>query len=130
MTADELTKRILLSIASGDDIRLFRNPTGFGWVGSKISHCSNGMAMIYGARAIRFGLHEGSSDLIGWKTVTITPDMVGRKVAIFLGVEVKTENDEMRANQKTWDKIVRQFGGISVIARTANADELRKLMGI
>lgn len=35
-------------------------------------------------RKVRAGLEvPGSSDLIGWHTVTITPDMVGKRVAIF-----------------------------------------------
>ncbi len=48
-------------------------------------------------RPVRFGLANDSKalnkalksgDLIGWETITITPDMVGQRVARFLSVEV------------------------------------------
>ena len=38
---------------------------------------------------IQYGLSIGSSDLIGWRSVEVTPEMVGKRVAIFAAVEVK-----------------------------------------
>ena len=41
-------------------------------------------------RLIRYGVaNPGGSDLIGWRSLTVTPDMVGRKLAVFLAIEVK-----------------------------------------
>lgn len=49
-------------------------------------------------RLIRYGLGNDSAqmnkrikspDLVGWTTVTVTPEMVGQQVAIFTGVECK-----------------------------------------
>ena len=49
---------------------------------------------------VRFGLCNDtaalnkvckSSDLIGWRTVQITPDMVGQKLAQFVAIECKTQ---------------------------------------
>lgn len=53
---------------------------------------------------------HGGSDWIGWQTVTITPEMVGQKVAIFCGFEVK--DDE--ANPKT-DTVLRQENFIHIV---------------
>jgi hypothetical protein len=36
------------------------------------------------------GLVKATADLIGWRSITITPDMVGTTVAIFASIEVKT----------------------------------------
>ena len=40
-------------------------------------------------RRVDFGLCKGSSDLIGWTEVIITPEMVGKKIAVFTAIEVK-----------------------------------------
>jgi hypothetical protein len=63
------------------------------------------------------GLHKGSSDLIGWKTVEITPDMVGQHVAIFTAVEVKTGSGRTTAEQEQFLQAVRAAGGIGVVMR-------------
>lgn len=40
-------------------------------------------------RVVRTGLCPGSSDLIGWTPVVVTPEMVGRTVAVFTALEGK-----------------------------------------
>lgn len=40
---------------------------------------------------VRFGLCEGSSDLIGITPVTITPGMVGKRIGVFTAIEVKKD---------------------------------------
>ena len=68
---------------------------------------------------IHFGLCEGSSDLIGWTPIVITPDMVGKKVALFTAVEVKlNKNGKYRATekQKNFIKAVIDAGGLATIA--------------
>ena len=66
-------------------------------------------------RYVSYGLGKGSSDLIGWTSVTITPDMVGQKVAIFTAIELKTENDRASKEQKNFIKIVQAAGGFAKI---------------
>jgi hypothetical protein len=65
-------------------------------------------------RRIKFGLLKGSGDYIGWKTVTITPEMVGKKIAQFLSVEVKTDTGVRSHEQINWCENVRKQGGIAV----------------
>ena len=69
-------------------------------------------------RVIRYGLLPGSGDLIGWRTVLITPDMVGRHIAQFMSIEVKTPKGAVRPDQVLWAENVRRAGGIAVIARS------------
>jgi hypothetical protein len=68
-----------------------------------------------------------SGDLIGWRTVLITPDMVGRCIAQFVSVECKPENwrepppgtiDKHVIAQRAWADLVNREGGYAVfIAR-------------
>ena len=73
------------------------------------------------AQRIRFGLAVGSGDLIGYRRVTITPEMVGRDVAVFLSCEVKTEKGPVREEQYRWAAHINSVGGIAVIARSLDA---------
>ena len=66
--------KIRLAVGVGE-VRLFRNNTG--------------ALLDQSGRLIKFGLCKGSSDLIGFRSITITPDMVGTKVAVFSAIEVK-----------------------------------------
>ncbi len=68
-----LMRQIMLAVSKLKNVRIFRNNTGFD-----------------ATNKVRYGLVTGSSDLIGWKSVTVTPDMVGQQVAVFVALEVKT----------------------------------------
>ena len=91
-------------------------------VGSTVFKNNVGMAFkeINGKKyPIHFGLCEGSSDLIGWTPIVITPDMVGKKVAVFTAVEVKlNKNGKYKATekQKNFIKAVLDNGGLATIA--------------
>ena len=69
-------------------------------------------------RFVQFGLHPGSADLIGWRTVTITPDMIGKQIAVFASVEVKTQDGRVRPDQQNWLEQVKKAGGLAVVARS------------
>jgi hypothetical protein len=70
-------------------------------------------------RWIRYGIaNPGGSDLIGWTTVEVTPEMVGRKVAIFSAIEVKTPTGRPTLEQTRFIEAVRRAGGIACIARS------------
>jgi hypothetical protein len=55
--------------------------------------------------------------LIGWTEKEITPEMVGRKVAIFTALEVKTPTGRASKEQINFIRVVREAGGIAGIAR-------------
>lgn len=112
-------------------IRLFNNPVGVGVViGHKQSFARQSIisevlefVRSFGgfANRQRFGLAVGSGDLIGYRRVTITPEMVGRDVAVFLSCEVKTEKGPVREEQYRWAAHINSVGGIAVIARSLDA---------
>jgi hypothetical protein len=76
-----------------------------------------GLAKLVDGRRIRFGLFPGSSDLIGWKTITVTPDMVGQKIAVFTAIEVKSKRGKTSCKQQNFIDVVRRAGGIAEIMK-------------
>lgn len=69
-------------------------------------------------RPIRYGLCVGSSDLIGWTPVTITPDMVGKTVAVFTACEVKAPGGRATPQQMNFIDQVIRAGGYAGVARS------------
>jgi hypothetical protein len=102
--------------ASKAGAKIFRNNTGQGWVGQS-KRLSDGSVLILNPRPLYAGLCIGSSDLIGWTSRVITPDMLGERVAIFTAVEVKS-GTRPSAEQLKFIEAVRIAGGIAGIART------------
>lgn len=68
---------------------------------------------------VRYGLAPGSADLIGYQTITITPDMVGREIAVFCAVEVKSASGRLSAIQSRFLELIRRAGGMAGVARSA-----------
>ena len=69
-------------------------------------------------RLIRFGVaNPGGSDMIGWRSVVVTPDMVGQKIAVFLAIEVKGERGRATDEQRNFIARVKADGGLSGVAR-------------
>jgi hypothetical protein len=75
-------------------------------------------------RPVQFGLCKGSADLIGYRSITITPEMVGQQVAVFASIEVKTPTGRIRPEQRAWMETVQAAGGIAGVARSVE-DALR-----
>jgi hypothetical protein len=114
MKESEFQKRVMLELSANGDT-VFRNHVGMGVFG-KIDRNPHGV-YVHQGRVLQCGLHQGSGDLIGWRPVTVTQDMVGKTVAVFLSVEVKTANGRLRPEQKAWMEAVNKAGGIAVIER-------------
>jgi len=64
-------------------------------------------------RLVRFGLCVGSSDLIGWQTITITDSMVGKRVAVFTALEGKVPGAKPTKEQAAFIRTVKDAGGIA-----------------
>lgn len=100
-----LQQQIRLALGTHPQTRLFRNQVG------SLPDPRTG-------RLVTFGLARGSADLIGWRTITITSDMVGAQVAVFTSIEVKTPTGRIRPEQTAWLSAVQSAGGIAGIARS------------
>lgn len=106
MSESALLRQILIR-ASAIGLRLFRNQVG--------------KYQLPDGRWITSGLCVGSSDLIGWTPVTITPDMIGRTLAVFTAIETKAPNRSATDKQAVFLAAVVAAGGIGIIA-TSVAD--------
>ena len=100
-----LQQQIRLALGTRNDLRLFRNQVG------QLPDPRTG-------RPVQFGLARGSADLIGWRTITITPEMVGTQLAVFTSIEVKTPTGRVRPEQHAWLGAVQAAGGIAGVARS------------
>ena len=101
----KIQQEIRLALGQRSDLRLFRNETG------KLPDPRTG-------KWVQFGLAKGSSDLIGFKTIKITPEMIGQEVAQFVSLEIKTERGKLSTMQQNWLQKVKSSGGIVGVART------------
>jgi hypothetical protein len=70
---------------------------------------------------VRYGLMVGSGDLIGWRPVTITPEMVGQTLAQFVSLEVKGPRGVVSEAQQRWAGMVERAGGLAIVARGEGA---------
>lgn len=95
----------------------FRNNTGQAWQGTRLPS-GGGMVILQEARPLYAGLCVGSSDLIGWKSIEITPEMVGKKVAVFVAIEVKGPRGRITEEQLNFLQRVQQAGGRAGVARS------------
>ena len=106
-----LQQRIRLALGTHPELRLFRNQVG------QLPDPRTG-------RMVQFGLARGSADLIGWRTLVVTPDMVGQRIAVFTSLEIKTPTGRLTPVQRNWLGAVQQAGGIAGVARSVG-DALR-----
>jgi hypothetical protein len=119
MTENSLMRLIMQVLGHGKN-RLFRNNVGMGWTGVSSLEENRHTVVLQGARRIRFGLCVGSSDLIGWRQVTITQSMVGMTIAQFVAIEVKASNSRERGTeeQRAFVRVVQDAGGCAAIVRS------------
>ena len=76
---------------------------------------------------MQFGVgNPGGSDLIGYRRVTVTPEMVGQSLAVFAAVEVKTPRGRIKPEQQQFVDHIRGAGGIAGIARSV--DEAKNIL--
>ena len=61
---------------------------------------------------------RGAADLLGWRTVTVTPEMVGQRMAQFVSLEVKTPTGRVRPEQENWRRVVEAAGGVAAVVRS------------
>lgn len=124
MTPEQKASQAVRIRASAWGLKLFRN--------------NSGVLMNDVGVPVRFGLGNESkklnqelksSDFIGWTPLTITPEMVGKQVAIFTAIEAKAigfiERESYNPNSREYGqdrfiKLVTNAGGLAAFATNNN----------
>lgn len=108
-------------------VTLWRVNTGTAWVGAgNAVRNPDGSVTLPAARPITLGFGMvngrpvvGASDLCGLTSVVVTPQMVGRKIAIFTAIETKESGGgRTSGDQHHFIDFVKEAGGIAGVANT------------
>lgn len=105
------------------------------WLAFPFTYRNNrGTAFTQHGQFIRFGIPEPRTperpddmkggDRVGFTEIKITPDMVGKTIAIFTSIEEKTVNDRLKPGQIKWHNFVLEHGGISEIWHAKKDNEI------
>jgi hypothetical protein len=113
-TSEQAIQQQIRLACSNGPVRLWRNNTG--------------RLRDERGQLVTFGLCPGSSDLIGYRSMTITPDMVGQTVAVFCAVEVKAERGRPTAEQTAFLEHISSAGGRAGIARSVG--DAHRILGV
>lgn len=129
MREAELKKRIRVIFSRITRGVTFCNPVGIAFTGDLIKQ-NNDIFTIKG-RKITYGLGRGTPDLIGIRPVIITPEMVGKKMGQFVGIETKNPNWKFRNTEHEKEQLkhielINNLGGLAGFVKTE--DDLSDLL--
>lgn len=125
--SERATQNIIRNYLAGK-VLCFRANVGQAWTGSSFHRLPNGDLLIKDPRPFSTGLPPGFSDLFGMVAKTITPEMVGRKVATFFAGEVKDEGGRVSEKQAAFLQAVKAHGGLAGVWRST--DDAQRTLGI
>lgn len=108
---------LLMIEASRLGSRVFRNNTGQAWVGKVVARHDKDI-VLRNARPFHAGLCKGSSDLIGWTSLNIHQGLVGKRLALFTAIEVKSARGRLSKEQDNFLSVVETSGGLAIVARS------------
>lgn len=107
---------------------------GLGWYGKFLKPPMNTSAiitpqdvLIRDAKPIRAGMCVGVTDLVGWTTITVEPEHIGKKLAVFTAIECR-EDLPMAPDRKKFIESVKLAGGFAKIVE--NVKDLITTVGV
>lgn len=102
MTESEILRSIRLGLP--DHVTVWRNQVG--------------VAVYPGGQKVPYGLCKGASDLIGIRSLIITPEHVGTTLGQFVAIEVKSERGRLSREQQLFLNLVTSKGGLACTPRS------------
>ena len=124
-TEHEIQNEIRVAVGTTQVATLFRANVGKAWTGNKVVCCDN-MITLSCARPFSTGLPIGFPDLFGFRTVEVTSEMVGKKLAVFAFLEVKTKQGRTSRAQEKMHAFLRDAGALGGVA--CSAEEALRLL--
>ena len=95
------------AVADMPDVTLWRN--------------NRGQVLLPNGGRITYGVGPaGASDFIGYRSLVVTPDMVGQRLAVFCAVETKAPGKALTPAQEQFIERVRAAGGRAGVAHSAD----------
>ena len=125
MAESRLLSEVRLALGREAGLVLFRQNTGQAWTGDVVERRPD-VLVLADPRPLHAGLCKGSSDLIGWRMVRVTEDMVGRHLAVFTAIETKSPRGRVTPEQETFIANLQRAGGIAGVARSV--DDARRIV--
>ena len=134
-TESSVQRSIWLASAALAGVVLFRANSGKAWLGmGPPRRLTDGSVVLPGGRPVALGLAlasgapvAGQGDLLGWRTITVTPEMVGKKCCIFTSIECKeSKGGKTSPDQIRWRDIVIASGGFACVA--SSSDEAKRIL--
>ena len=116
MKESDIQNKAMLTLSRGVT-RLFRNVTAMGW-GGKVTIRKGNIVTIHNARPIHAGLCKGLIRYYRVDSIEITPEMVGKKVAVFTAIEFKAPGKKPTTEQAHFGEQVVAAGGLFGVAWT------------
>jgi hypothetical protein len=123
MSEAQLIADVLITLSNGP-ARLYRLNAGVAWAGSIIERTARRLVLL-DYHPVRLA-PEGFSDIDGWLTRTITPDMVGTQIAQWVSIETKFGRNKATPVQRSFIDMVKTAGGLSGVAYSV--DDARKII--
>lgn len=114
--------RLLMLYASEHNCVLFRNTRGV----HKIAQDDCTSCQRFG-RTVSYGLANGAPDLVGWLPHVVTPEDVGRTLAVFTGIEAKRHDGRVSEDQQRFLAALERAGAVQGVARSVG--DLAEILG-
>lgn len=118
MPEHEIQNAIRVHISEQKLATLFRGNVGNAWTGNRVERRPDGSVIIYDARPFTTGLPPGFPDLFGIKSIEVTPEMIGKKIAAFAFIEVKQPGKRPTAVQRHMINFLQDKGAVGGVAHS------------
>lgn len=123
MSESQLLADILLAHSRGN-VRLLRTNSGVAWAGKIISQDHHRL-VLSPYHAVKL-CPEGTSDVCGAVSEIVTETMVGQRIALAVGLELKVGRRQATAQQVAFGATLVRLGGRWGIARSV--DDARRIL--